>query len=194
MDWSVILSSCIVAATTILSLFLKDFLQKRKDKSNLSVEKCTIQNTNVEKAIRYTLDVLNADRVSVYEFHNGESFYSGSHQQKFSCTYEYFKAGVSSEALGQQGLRVSTFNQFVSQIINEKIFKYSNTQDLDDSLLKNWFEDKGVKSIVAIPIITLNKNIIGMISVESTTNNKTLTEKEIKFLIEQSKIICGYLI
>ena len=194
MDWSVILSSCIVAATTILSLFLKDFLQKRKDKSNLSVEKCTIQNTNVEKAIRYTLDVLNADRVSVYEFHNGESFYSGSHQQKFSCTYEYFKAGVSSEALGQQGLRVSTFNQFVSEIINEKIFKYSNTQDLDDSLLKNWFEDKGVKSIVAIPIITLNKNIIGMISVESTTNNKTLTEKEIKFLIEQSKIICGYLI
>ena len=194
MDWSVILSSCIVAATTILSLFLKDFLQKRKDKSNLSVEKCTIQNTNVEKAIRYTLDVLNVDRVSVYEFHNGESFYSGSHQQKFSCTYEYFKAGVSSEALGQQGLRVSTFNQFVSEIINEKIFKYSNTQDLDDSLLKNWFEDKGVKSIVAIPIITLNKNIIGMISVESTTSNKTLTEKEIKFLIEQSKIICGYLI
>ena len=194
MDWSVILSSCIVAATTILSLFLKDFLQKRKDKSNLSVEKCTIQNTNVEKAIRYTLDVLNADRVSVYEFHNGESFYSGSHQQKFSCTYEYFKAGVSSEALGQQGLRVSTFNQFVSEIINEKIFKYSNTQDLENSLLKNWFEDKGVQSIVAIPIITLNKNIIGMISVESTTNNKTLTEKEIKFLIEQSKIICGYLI
>ena len=194
MDWSVILSSCIVAATTILSLFLKDFLQKRKDKSNLSVEKCTIQNTNVEKAIRYTLDVLNVDRVSVYEFHNGESFYSGSHQQKFSCTYEYFKAGVSSEALGQQGLRVSTFNQFVSQIINEKIFKYSNTRDLDDSLLKNWFEDKGVKSIVAIPIITLNKNIIGIISVESTTNNQILTEKEIKFLIEQSKIICGYLI
>ena len=30
MDWSVILSSCIVAATTILSLFLKDFLQKKK--------------------------------------------------------------------------------------------------------------------------------------------------------------------
>ena len=140
------------------------------------------------------MDVLNADRVSVYEFHNGESFYSGSHQQKFSCTYEYFKAGVSSEALGQQGLRVSTFNQFVSEIINEKIFKYSNTQDLENSLLKNWFEDKGVKSIVAIPIITLNKNIIGMISVESTTSNKTLTEKEIKFLIEQSKIICGYLI
>jgi hypothetical protein len=194
MDWSVILSSCIVAATTIISLFLKDFLQKKKNQASLSVEKCTIQNTNVEKAIRYTLDVLNADRVSVYEFHNGESFYSGSHQQKFSCTYEYFKAGVSSEALGQQGLRVSTFNQFVSQIINEKIFKYSNTQNLDDSLLKNWFEDKGVKSIVAIPIITLNKNIIGMISVESTTSNKTLTEKEIKFLIEQSKIICGYLI
>lgn len=194
MDWSVILSSCIVAATTILSLFLKDYLQKKKSEEKACVEKCTIQNANVDKAVRYALDVLNADRVSVYEFHNGESFYSGSHQQKFSCTYESLKAGVSSEALNQQGLRISTFNQFILEVINEKLFKFHNIDMLEDSLLKNWFSDRGVRSVSSIPIITLNKNIIGILSVEFTSESRKMDEKEIQFLIEQSKIICGYLI
>lgn len=194
MDWSVILSSCIVAATTIISLFLKDFLQKKKNQASLSVEKCTIQNANVEKAIRYTLDAVNADRVSVYEFHNGESFYSGSHQQKFSCTYETVKTGVSSEALNLQGLRISTFNQFISEVINNKIFQFSDIKTIKDSLLRNWFENRGIKSAYSIPIITLNKNIIGVINIEHTGKIHKPTEKDIKFLIEQSKIICGYLI
>ena len=194
MDWSVILSSCIVAATTIISLFLKDFLQKKKNQASLSVEKCTIQNANVEKAIRYTLDTVNADRVSVYEFHNGESFYSGSHQQKFSCTYETVKTGVSSEALNLQGLRISTFNQFISEVINNKIFQFSDIKTIKDSLLRNWFENRGIKSAYSIPIITLNKNIIGVINIEHTGKIHKPTEKDIKFLIEQSKIICGYLI
>lgn len=194
MDWSVILSSCIVAATTILSLFLKDYLQKKKNEEKACVEKCTIQNANVDKAVSYALDVLNADRVCVYEFHNGESFYSGSHQQKFSCTYESLKAGVSSEALNQQGLRISTFNQFVLEVINEKLFKFHNIDMLEDSLLKNWFSDKGVRSVSSVPIITLNKNIIGILSVEFTSESRKMDEQEIQFLIEQSKIICGYLI
>ena len=194
MDWSVILSSCIVAATTIISLFLKDFLQKKKNQASLSVEKCTIQNANVEKAIRYTLDAVNADRVSVYEFHNGESFYSGSHQQKFSCTYETVKTGVSSEALNLQGLRISTFNQFISEVINNKIFQFSDIKTIKDSLLRNWFENRGIKSAYSIPIITLNKNIIGVINIEHTGKTHKPTEKDVKFLIEQSKIICGYLI
>lgn len=193
MDWSVILSSCIVAVTTILSLFLKDFLQKKKNQSNLSVEKCTIQNASVEKAINYALDVLSADRISVYEFHNGESFYSGSHQQKFSCTYESLRPGVSSEALNLQGLRISSFNQFVSEVINERIFSI-NTDEADSSLIKNWFENRGIKSGYSIPIITLSKNIIGIINVEFTTHKEKPSKKDIEFLIQQSKIICGYLI
>ena len=140
MDWSVILSSCIVAATTIGSLLLKEYLQYQKNKKNTSVTKYTQQNTNVEKAIRYALDQLDADRVYVYEFHNGESFYSGAHQQKFSCTYESLKAGVSSEALSLQDLRVSTFNKFVSGVVNDKGFHTADVSKVQDSLLKNWFE------------------------------------------------------
>lgn len=194
MDWSIILSSCIVAATTIGSLFLKEYLQYRKNKKNTSVERYTQQNTNVEKAIRYAINQLDADRVYVYEFHNGESFYSGAHQQKFSCTYESLNSGVSSESLSLQDLRVSTFNKFVSAVVNDKGYHVPDVSKIKDSLLKNWFDRRGIASSFAFPVITLNKNIIGIIAIDFTKNKDRLTKEEEQFIIQQSKIIGGYLI
>lgn len=194
MDWSIILSSCIVALTTIISIFLKDFVQARKSKQNACVVKYTQQNENVEKAIRFALSELDADRVHIYEFHNGDHFYSGNHQQKFSCTYEALSAGVSSEALSLQDLRVSTFNQFIKKVVNDFKFEVLDSSSLKDSLLKNWFDVRGIASSFSFPIRTLNKNIIGIINVDFTKHKDKLTEKEKTFIIQQSKIIGGYLI
>lgn len=194
MDWSIIISSCIVAITTIASIFLKEFIQARKNKQNACVVKYTQQNENVEKAIRFALSELDADRVHIYEFHNGDHFYSGNHQQKFSCTYEALSAGVSSEALSLQDLRVSTFNQFIKKVVNDFKFEVLDSSKLSDSLLKNWFEVRGIASSFSFPIRTLNKNIIGIINIDFTKHKDKLTEEEKTFIIQQSKIIGGYLI
>ena len=194
MDWSIIISSCIVAITTIASIFLKEFIQARKNKQNACVVKYTQQNENVEKAIRFALSELDADRVHIYEFHNGDHFYSGNHQQKFSCTYEALSAGVSSEALSLQDLRVSTFNQFIKKVVNDFKFEVLDSSKLSDSLLKNWFEVRGIASSFSFPIRTLNKNIIGIINIDFTKHKDKLTEEEKAFIIQQSKIIGGYLI
>lgn len=194
MDLSIIISSCIVAITTISSIFLKEFLQARKNKQNACVVKYTQQNENVEKAIRFALSELEADRVHIYEFHNGDHFYSGNHQQKFSCTYEALSAGVSSEALSLQDLRVSTFNQFIKKVVNDFQFEVLDSSSLKDSLLKNWFDVRGIASSFSFPIRTLNKNIIGIINIDFTKHKDKLTEKEKAFIIQQSKIIGGYLI
>lgn len=194
MDWSIIISSCIVAITTIASIFLKEFIQARKNKQNACVVKYTQQNENVEKAIRFALSELDADRVHIYEFHNGDHFYSGNHQQKFSCTYEALSAGVSSEALSLQDLRVSTFNQFIKKVVNDFKFEVLDSSSLEDSLLKNWFDVRGIASSFSFPIRTLNKNIIGIINIDFTKHKDKLTEEEKTFIIQQSKIIGGYLI
>ena len=197
MDWSVILSSCIVAATTIGSLFLKEYFQYRKNKKNTSVERYTQQNTNVEKAIRYTIDQLDADRVYVYEFHNGDHFYSGNHQQKFSCTYESLNSGVSSESLRLQDLRVSTFNGFIKDVLGihgEKSFRLTDIEQIDNPLLRNWLEERGIRSSYAFPIETLNHGVVGILSVDFTKRKTKLTKENISLILNQSKIISGYLI
>ena len=139
------------------------------------------------------LSELKASRVHVYEFHNGDHFYSGGSQQKFSCTYESLSAGISAESLNLQNLRISTFNKFVETAIDDGGFGIENLEQCDTLLCKNWFESRGAKSSYAIGIRTLNKNIIGILSVDFSKNTK-LTKEQKKLLFTQSIIISGYLI
>lgn len=194
MDISIILSSCIVAFTTIAGIFIKEYLQnKKKEKKNCIIE-YTRQNENVEKALEYTLDKLHADRVYIFEFHNGEHFYSGNHQQKFSATYESVGPGISSESLNLQNLRVSTFNHFIKDIIDYKIHIFDSDYKNKKSLCYNWFKQRGIQNSYAFPIKTLNKKIIGIICIDFNKNQKNLNEENIKFIKNQSNIISGYLI
>lgn len=193
MDWSIILSSCIVAITTIIGIFIKEFLQKRASKKEHCIVTYTKQNNNIQKAVDFLLSELNASRVHVYEFHNGDHFYSGGSQQKFSCTYEALAAGVSAESLNLQNLRISTFNNFVEQAINDGGFELCDVEKSDTLLCKNWFDSRGAKSSYAIGIRTLNKNIIGILSIDFNKKHK-LTKEQKKILFTQSIIISGYLV
>jgi hypothetical protein len=193
MDWSIILSSCIVAGTTIVSIVIKELLQKRAAKKEHCIVTYTKQNNNIQKAIDYLLSELNASRVHVYEFHNGDHFYSGGSQQKFSCTYESLAAGVSAESLNLQNLRISTFNNFIEQTIQDGGFSLETLDKCDTLLCKNWFDARGVHSSYAVAIRTLNKSIIGILSIDFNHKQK-ITKEQQKLLFTQSIIISGYLI
>ena len=137
---------------------------------------------------------LEVDRAYVYEFHNGEHFYSGNHQQKFSCTYEALSTGVSTESLNLQNLRVSTFNRFIKNAVSEEYFELIDNDNNMDPLLRNWFESRGIQSSFAIPIKTLNKTVIGILNVDFTKEKGQITKEDVDFLRNQAKIIGGYLI
>jgi len=197
MDWSIIISSTIVASTTIFSIFLKDFLQAKKHKKNTCVVQYTKKNENIQKAIEYTLEKSGADRAYIYEFHNGETFYSGTHQQKFSCTYEALNTGVSAESMKLQGLRVSTFNDYIKGVLgvtNGGHFKLENIDQMKNPLIKNWMQERGIQSSFAFPIKTLSEGVVGMLCVDFTKKTKKLSEDQIYLLNNQSIIISGYLI
>lgn len=197
MDWATIISAFIVGLTTISGILLKDFLQNRKYKKNTCVVKYTKKNQNIQTAIEYTLEKSGADRAYIYEFHNGETFYSGTHQQKFSCTYEALNTGVSAESMKLQGLRVSTFNDFIKDVLgvtNGTHFNLDNINDMKNPLIKNWMEERGIKSSFAFPIKTLNDGIVGMLCIDFTKKNTKLNKDQLHLLQNQSIIIGGYLI
>lgn len=197
MDWSIILSSCIVAGTTILSIFIKELVQAKQKKQNACVVKYTKQNENVQKALDYVLNEVNSDRAYIFEFHNGDHFYSGNHQQKFSCTYESLNSGVSSESMRLQDLRVSTFNSFIKDVLGihgEKSFRLQDIEQIDNPLLRNWLEERGVRSSYAFPIETLNHGVVGILCLDFTKQKTKITKEHVSLMSNQSKIISGYLI
>ena len=197
MDWSIIVSSSIVAVTTILSILLKDYLQAKKYKKKNCVVQYTKKNQNIQTAIEYTLEKSGADRAYIFEFHNGETFYSGTHQQKFSCTYESLNIGVSAESMNLQGLRVSTFNDYIKDVLGiteGDYFASSDIEELTNPLVKNWLQSRGVYSSYAFPIKTLNDGIVGMLCVDFTKKKTKLNKDQISLMQNQSIIISGYLI
>jgi len=197
MDWSIILSSCIVAGTTILSIFIKELVQSKNNKKQACVVRYTKKNENVQKAVDFTRNSTQADRAYVFEFHNGDSFYSGNHQQKFSCTYESLDAGVSSENMRLQDLRVSTFNAFIKDVLGihgEKLFRLEDIESIDSPLLRNWLDERGIRSCYAFPIETLNHGVVGIICIDYTKKKTEIYKKDIDLIQNQAKIISGYLI
>ena len=197
MDWSIITSSTIVAAATIFSILLKEYLQNHKSKQKTCVVQYTKKNENIQKAVEYTLQELKADRAYIYEFHNGETFYSGAHQQKFSCTYEALSNGVSSESMSLQGLRVSTFNDYIKDalgITSGKHFSLPDINQLDNPLIRNWLEARGIHSSYSFPIKTLNNGIVGVLCIDFTKKQTVLTKDQVLLMRNQSTIISGYLI
>lgn len=187
----IIIASLIAGIATVLAAALKGAFSGQKKACKLV--KHTIQNEDVYRALEYILDNLNADRVVVYEFHNGDIYYSGSSQQKFSNTYEVLSEGVSSELKNQQNLRVSSFNRFIKPLIDNDEYSFGEISNIDNVGIKEFFEDQGTKSTFCVPIKLLTGKIIGILGVDFVKGTKVLDDKEKKFSKNQATIIAGYL-
>lgn len=211
-DWSAIIASVITALATISSVFLGHQFFKRRSGSSCSsydkdpVIKDTLQSRNVYKALEFLLTELDADRAYVIEFHNGNSYLSGRGQQKFSCTHEIVTEGTSRECIEMQEYKVSNYHSYISHLVDDgKFFSY-NSDKLDDHAFSSLLHSKGVKSILNVPIKTLNGNIIGILGVDYVKHVIDLTKIEekfgkedldlylLKFIKAQARAIGGYLI
>jgi hypothetical protein len=187
----IIIAACIGAVTTIVAVFLKSKLDPHFRKGKLRQH--TVQNEDVYKALEYTLEKIDADRVVVYEFHNGDIYYSGSSQQKFSNTYELVGDGISSELKNQQNLRVSSFNRFVKPLVDKEEYGFDSLTDVEDIGIRNFFADQGTHSTFCVPIQLLTGKIIGILGVDYVKRTKNISNKDKDFIKNQAFIIAGYL-
>lgn len=191
----IILAALIGAAATLSATLISIYF---KNKSNLKCKNELLkthvdQNANVYTALEYTMEQLNCDRINIFEFHNGDTYYSGSSQQKFSNTYELTKEGISSESTKLQNLRISNFNTLVKEVIKNDMFVCKNINIIDSCTEKEFLKGQGVKSIYSFCIKTLTGKSIGIFSVSYVSNPTQLDEKQIKFLENQAMIIGGYI-
>lgn len=203
-DWSTIIASVITALATISSVFLGHKIFKSKITSvecKDPVIKDTLQSRNVYKALEYLLEELNGDRAYVIEFHNGNHYLSGRGQQKFSCTHELVTEGTSRECIEFQEYKVSNYHTYISKLIDEGKFFCSDSLELDDHAFSALLQSKGVRSILNVPIKTLNGNFIGILGIDyvkGTIEEKKLQynrdDELLRFLRQQARIIGGYLI
>jgi len=184
-----LVAAIIGAISTLFGVYLTHKLRVSKDPLPKDIDR----NDNIYTALSYLIEETEADRCYVYEFHNGDYYYSGNSQQKFSNTYEIVEEGISSESEREQNLRVSSYNFFIKQLINEGGVCYANTEKIPDPLFKERMHNKGIVSISCVPIKLLNGKIIGILGVDYVKHKNKCDETMFQLLRNQARIISGYL-
>jgi len=190
-----IVSAVITALATLASVLLGQRFIKNKEKDCIVRE--TAQNANVYTALQYVLEEMKADRAYIMEFHNGEAYFSGRGQQKFSCTHEVVEEGISSECELSQNHRISNYHHYINELINEGAYFFKDVEEIEEQTFYQMIHRKGIKSIYNVPIKTLSGKIVGILGVDYVKVEMLEVEdlsKTDTFMRTQARIIAGYLI
>ena len=123
MEW---LTALIVGFTAFISALGGAIAAIRRTKKQLEEsfpDKLKRQNGLNVQIIEHLEDlkeILKADRVQVYDFHNGEHFANGRSALKVSCTYEAVRQGVKSFQRELQAVPMSCIPHFINQLVNDE--------------------------------------------------------------------------
>lgn len=171
MDWVKIAELLITSLTSIIvALVGAGFFRRMTDKKekNRSRESLMQQIKNdeiVHLSIREIRRRYNADRVYIWQFHNGGSFYTNAPMQKVSITYERNSDGLERKAEKNQNHLVSHFTSFVKSVLDMKMF-YSDVNKMEDLGLRSLSLSQGIKSHASVPIFDRDKNLVAILSLD----------------------------
>lgn len=178
----------IIAQIIIAFFFCKQYLSKYLKKTNVA-EKLPKQNKldmEIIDKMEYAKEILNADRIHVYEFHNGDNWSDHRPAYKFSCTYEVFKAGnkpIQNECIG---LLTNCMPLFVDKIIKENKFVCEDLEDLKDTMPStyNFKKSINIKSFYDVAIKNKDGKVIGFVAIHwFKKSNVKIDEDVIKQLV-----------
>lgn len=102
----------------------------------------------VNLVLTSVIEDYSADRALVFQFHNGEYFYTGHSIDKMSNTHEVVSKGVSKEHLNSLSIFTSPFRNMMRRLLNEDVVVYSNIDLTEDYNTKVFFSERGAKSVV----------------------------------------------
>ena len=150
-----------------LAYAFQDVIVKQLEKDPIPTQ--VQASTNVNKELGEAMIQSGASRVYVFQFHNGITFYTGQHAQRFSCTYEMVAEGISREAENLQNLQVSLFSWWINEVLSGRM-TYYDIEDMADYTSRITLQQQGIKSIICRPLIHKGK-VVGIVGMDFVGNN-----------------------
>jgi len=147
----------------------------------------TLENDVKIKEILVEIRVeVNADRVSLFLFHNGERYINGNSILRLSGAYECLANGIGSHKESSQNILVSTVPEAVSFLVNDPFEKvqFDKVEELEECYYQAVLISQGVRSVAKYPIRKGN-DIIGFISADFVQTEGPAKDK-IKIIKEKA--------
>lgn len=190
-----VLTAVIGVGGTLTAIWLKHYLEARRKKDDCIIDRTVKEDTEVITRLEEVRDEIDADRISIYSFHNGGEYYSGKSMQKLSCTYEVVQPGVSRTQLDMQNIPVSACLVTLQNLMENKEFHCVDVEtNYPESACKYQLIENGVKSTYQYAIFNLDRKAIGIIRADFVGDIHELTEEEEKILKYSAIKLSGYLL
>ena len=167
----------------------------RKNYSSPNVGKMVPKQNKIDLEITnqmdYVKELVNADRIHLYEFHNVEHYADYRSAYKFSCSYEVARAGKRAVRKDCVQLPISVMPRFINKITTEGKFYCDDIEKIKDSMASTYeFKNNlGIKSFYDVAIKNSEGTIIGFVAVQwDKETTPRLNEHEIMklaWLIEE---------
>jgi len=93
-------------------------LQSRLRKTSRLRPATTAGHLEINRMLETLIDDMQAFRVCIFQFHNGDSFMLSNHSWKVSCTHEVLSPGATPAMQKYQSLPVSAISDWIAPIID----------------------------------------------------------------------------
>lgn len=171
MDWTQIIITIVTSiSSVIVALITAGYFKRRIDKSKENYSKKQLmKQIQHDEIIHYALRELrrkyNADRIYIWQFHNGGNFYTTSPMQRTSITYERCSEGLERKAEKYQGVLISNFTNYIKDTIDGFMF-YHNVESIPDFALRALILSHGTFAHAATPLFDKENHLIGIVCLD----------------------------
>jgi hypothetical protein len=206
MDWTQIIITILTSiSSVIVALITAGYFKRKQEKTKeIASKKQLMKQIQHDEIIHYALRELrrkyNADRVYIWQFHNGGNFYTTSPMQRTSITYERCSEGLERKAEKYQGVLISNFTNYIKSTMDGNMYNY-NVDSIPDFALRALILSHGTFAHAATPLFDKENHLIGIVCLdwvfseigEEYLLNNNFTEDFKNILKQESSSLTVYL-
>ena len=180
-----IITAIIASLTTIVVTFLTYLLKLRYDnKKKVTTTEDRIRRDNILYSIISELKSrFGFDRVLIYMFHNGSSYYTGETMQKVSVGFEATAANICPIAHTLQNIPAGIFNRLLNYLLNNLLVSITDTNQEQDDHFRNFLRSYDIGSYYAVRIED-DRGWNGILSCEyhNSRQHEPLPEEDVEYI------------
>lgn len=134
-----------------------NFLASFQGSVSSKVPKQSQVDLNILKRMEEIKELLNADRIHVYEFHNGEHYANGRSALKVSCTYEVCRVSVTRVQKENLSIPISCMPKYIAAILDSQVNYVADIEDTKNNMPATYNLKKAQNVAAYIDTVLLNK-------------------------------------
>lgn len=124
------------------------------------------RNVRIKDLLQEVRAVFDADRVKLYQFHNGDYYVTGESMQKLSLSHYAVKRGVEGPEAKHQGIPVSYVSAILSEMVANDGVIVKAVADMDaDCFMKSLLLKGGLQTVIMGGVVGQRGHLIGVVVV-----------------------------